>query len=155
MIRYALKCPEGHAFESWFQSSSTFEKLVAEGMIACPECGTSEGIEKALMAPRVSPAKGRAAPDGGEDPAGGKTPPALTSPEERSRRKALAALQARIEASADYVGMKFASEARAIHEGLAPERPIYGETRPEEAKALIEEGVPVAPLPFTPRRKTN
>ncbi len=155
MIRYALKCPEGHAFESWFQSSSAFERLVAEGMIACPECGTAEGIEKALMAPRVTPAKSRA-PQGASEGAGAQAAAgALTSPEARARREAIAALQARIEANADYVGMEFASEARAIHEGLAPERPIYGETRPEEAKALIEEGVPVTPLPFTPKRKTN
>ncbi len=155
MIRYALKCPEGHAFESWFQSSSAFERLVAEGMIACPECGTAEGIEKALMAPRVTPAKSRAATGGGEGAQAQAAAGALTSPEAHARRKAIAELQARIEASADYVGMKFASEARAIHEGLAPERPIYGETRPEEAKALIEEGVPVTPLPFIPKRKTN
>ena len=155
MIRYALKCPGGHAFESWFQSSSAFEKLVAEGMIACPECGRAEGIEKALMAPRVSPAKNRAAPVRDEDAGKQEAASALTSPEARARRKAIAALQARIEANADYVGMKFASEARAIHEGLAPDRPIYGETRPEEAKALIEEGVPVTPLPFIPKRKTN
>ena len=69
--------------------------------------------------------------------------------------KALAAMRREIEASSEYVGKEFASEARRIHGGEAPERAIYGEVRPEEARALVEEGVPVAPLPFTPRRKMN
>ena len=69
--------------------------------------------------------------------------------------QALAALRKKIEANADYVGPKFAREARAIHEGSAPERPIYGEARADEARALLEDGVPVAPLPFTPGRKSN
>ncbi len=156
MIRYALKCSRDHRFESWFASGAAFDKLASTGMISCPECGTTEGIEKALMAPGIVPS-GRhdtpARPESQQPRPAPDTP--LSAPGDEARRKVLAELQARIEANADYVGMKFASEARAIHEGLAPDRPIYGETRPEEARALIEEGVPVAPLPFAPRRKTN
>ncbi len=67
----------------------------------------------------------------------------------------MAALRAKIEASSEYVGLNFAAEARAIHDGDAPERAIYGEAKPDEAKRLIEDGIPVAPLPFIPVRKTN
>jgi hypothetical protein len=138
MIRYALKCPEGHRFDSWFQGADAFDALRAAGRLACPECGATE-VEKCLMTPDVQPARrtGRPlAPEG-------------------AREEALAALKAKVETEGDYVGMGFVQEARAIHEGLAPERTIYGEARAEEAIELIEEGVPVAPLPFTPTRKTN
>jgi hypothetical protein len=73
----------------------------------------------------------------------------------RAAEQAIAELKRRIEAESDYVGARFVTEARAMHEGEAPERPIYGEAKPDEAIALIEEGVPVAPLPFIPTRKTN
>lgn len=132
MIRYALKCANGHDFESWFQSADAFDGLAARGLVECPECGDTS-VSKAMMAPRVS-----AEPETPTDPAA-----------------ALRALKRRIEAESEYVGMRFAEEARAIHEGDAPERAIYGEARPDEAKKLIEDGVPVAPLPFIPTRKTN
>jgi hypothetical protein len=64
-------------------------------------------------------------------------------------------MRRKVEENSEYVGMNFAAEARAIHEGAAPERSIYGETKPDEARALIEDGIPVAPLPFMPARKTN
>jgi hypothetical protein len=67
----------------------------------------------------------------------------------------MAALKAQIEANSEYVGVNFVAEARKMHAGSAPERSIYGEAKPEEARKLIEEGVPVAPLPFLPKRKTN
>lgn len=67
----------------------------------------------------------------------------------------MADLKRKVEENADYVGMSFATEARAIHDGTAPERPIYGEANLKEAKSLIEDGVPVAPLPFMPKKKAN
>lgn len=139
MIRYALKCPEGHRFDSWFQSAEAFDALAKAGHVACPDCGATE-VKKTLMAPGVRPARNAA-----------ERPLAPAGKAEAD----IAKLKAKIEAEADYVGMSFAREARAMHDGETPERPIYGEAKPEEALALIEDGVPVAPLPFTPTRKTN
>lgn len=139
MIRYALRCGAGHGFESWFQSSAAYDGLLRAGQLACPVCG-SVTVEKALMAPSVKAEAPGARP--------------LATPAD-PREQALAALRRHVEENSDYVGMGFASEARAIHAGDAPERAIYGEARPEEARALIEDGIPVAPLPFLPQRKTN
>jgi hypothetical protein len=77
------------------------------------------------------------------------------STREAARATALARLREEVETKSDYVGLRFAAEARAIHEGRAPERSIYGEARPDEARALIEDGVPVAPLPFIPKARAN
>ena len=138
MIRYALKCAEGHAFDSWFASVEAYDTLRAAQHVVCPECGNSD-VEKALMAPKVR--SGRKA--------------AALRAAETEKEKALAKLRDEVERNSDYVGMNFATEARAMHDGEKPVRSIYGEARPEDAKALIEDGVPVAPLPFTPRAKTN
>ncbi|WP_166417424.1 DUF1178 family protein [Cochlodiniinecator piscidefendens] len=146
MIKYALKCTDDHSFESWFQSADSFEKLLSTSMVACPICGNTD-VKKSLMAPRVRPARGQAVIPEDEKPS-------LSNPASEAET-ALAKVKAEIEANSDYVGMNFAQEARAIHEGEAPARAIYGEAKPEEAKSLIEDGVPVAPLPFTPNRKTN
>ena len=145
MIRYALKCANAHEFESWFQSASAYDSLRAAGHVGCPLCGDA-AIEKVLMAPAVRPAR-RAAE---------AAPPAQRLAEPASDiEKALADLRAKVEANSDYVGEGFAAEARRIHAGEAPERSIYGEAKPEEARKLIEDGVPVAPLPFLPKRKAN
>ena len=147
MIQYALKCADGHGFDSWFQSADAFDKLAAGGMVTCPSCGSTD-VQKAIMTPRVRPArKAAAVPEGPED----KPLAAPASKEEA----ALAKLRKEIEANADYVGVEFASEARAMHDGDIPERAIYGEARPEDARKLLEDGVPVAPLPFIPQRRTN
>lgn len=143
MIRYALTCSEKHEFDSWFQSAEAFERLRASGHIACSICGSPE-VGKLLMAPSVRPARNAAE----AQPATLGTP---ASPVE----KALAEMRRKVEENSEYVGLNFAAEARAIHDGDAPERSIYGEARAEEAKKLIEDGVPVAPLPFMPARKTN
>jgi hypothetical protein len=141
MIRYALRCADGHGFESWFQSADAYDGLRSAGLLECPDCGDT-GIEKALMAPQVRAARSAAA-----------APPEETGPTKRDL--ALAELRKQVEANSDYVGLNFAKEARAIHDGDAPARSIYGEARLEEARRLIEDGVPVAPLPFVPRAKTN
>ena len=140
MIQYSLKCAEGHQFDSWFQSASAFDKLQATGHVACAVCGSAK-VDKALMAPRV----------GHGEPAKRQELTAPKSPAEQ----ALAAVKAHVEANSDYVGGRFAQEARAMHAGDTPERPIWGEAKQDEAKALIEEGIKVAPLPFTPTRKSN
>jgi hypothetical protein len=135
MIRYALRCDREHRFDSWFGSSDDFDRLTGAGLVACAVCGSS-AVEKDLMAPSVtSPAP---APD-------------LSAPASPAEQK-LAELRRRIEATAEDVGRSFAAEARRIHEGLAPERPIIGEARPSEARALLEDGIPVAPLPWPTRR---
>ena len=136
MIRYDLKCAKGHAFDSWFGSSTDFDKLKASGMVSCAICG-DVSVEKAVMAPRVSTADERPL-----------SKPA--SPAEQMVKE----LRRQIEANADNVGKNFASEARKMHDGETPERPIYGEAKLEEAKSLIEDGVPVTPLPWS-NRKSN
>lgn len=150
MIRYALSCSEGHDFESWFQSAEAFDKLHKAGMVSCAVCGGTD-VAKSLMAPRIG-AKSKAEP---EAEAGSEPPERPLSAPAHPAEQALAALKAKIEDNSDYVGRDFAREARRIHEGEAPERSIYGEARLDEAKKLVEDGVPVAPLPFTPGRKTN
>ncbi len=153
MIRFSLSCPNAHSFESWFQSGAAFDRLKAAGQISCIVCGAT-GVEKSLMAPAVRPARKAGEPAAPALSAPG-TPAAANPAAEALAAEALAALRRRIEESSDYVGMNFASEARAIHEGEAPDRAIHGEARLDEAKRLIEDGVPVVPLPFLPRRNAN
>lgn len=139
MIRYDLRCDNGHAFDSWFASSGAFDRLAAAGHVGCPDCGSAK-VEKALMAPAVAAAQS----------------PSLALRNARDPREAaIAELRRKVEENSDYVGLSFAAEARAMHEGRAPERPIHGEARLDEARKLIEDGVPVAPLPFLPSRKAN
>lgn len=142
MIRYSLKCAADHGFESWFQSGAAFDSLHAAGHVTCPVCGSST-VEKSLMAPMVRPTR--------EDEA---AKPSLGAPA-TELEQALAALRRQVEENSEYVGVNFVTEARRIHAGDAPERAIYGEARADEAKKLIEDGVPVAPLPFLPARKAN
>jgi hypothetical protein len=142
MIRYSLKCAADHGFESWFQSGAAFDSLHAAGHVTCPVCGSS-AVEKSLMAPMVRPTR--------EDEA---AKPSLGTPA-TELEQALAALRRQVEENSEYVGVNFVTEARRIHAGDAPERAIYGEARADEAKKLIEDGVPVAPLPFLPARKAN
>lgn len=143
MIRYALRCENDHRFESWFQSGEAFEALVAGGRVECPECGASR-VTKDLMSPGVRPGRKKAA-----------APQPMTNAPDPEVTAALKKLRHHVETTSDYVGNAFAKEARAMHEGEIPHRPIYGEARADEAKKLIEDGVPALPLPFIPRRKTN
>ncbi|KCV80922.1 hypothetical protein ATO10_14764 [Actibacterium atlanticum] len=145
MIRYALKCTQGHQFESWFQSAEAFDKLHASGMVECAMCGDT-AVTKSLMAPNIG-AKSNTQPDTvSENPLSTPANPA---------EKAIADLKKHVEENSDYVGDSFATEARAMHDGEAPERAIHGEAKLDDAKKLIEDGVPIAPLPFAPNRKTN
>lgn len=139
MIHYTLACPDGHEFDSWFQSSQAFEDLRTAGHVVCAICG-STAVRRAPMAPAVS--------------TGASAPPRLATPRSDSE-KAMAEIRRQVEQNADYVGLSFAEEARAIHDGTAPERSIWGEAKPDDARKLIEDGIPVAPLPFLPKRKAN
>lgn len=139
MIQYRLHCAEGHDFDSWFQSAEAFDKLAAAGHVACAVCGSSK-VGKALMAPAVKTTPRADAP--------------LSAPASEAEAH-LAELRRRIEENSDYVGLNFAAEARAIHDGDSPARSIYGEAKPDEARALLEDGIPVAPLPFRPSKRTN
>ena len=135
MIRYALACGAGHDFEGWFGSSGDFDDQSARGLVSCPMCSSAE-VRKQIMAPAVVTTKGR------EGPAAGPSREMMTEMASRVRRH--------VEDNFDYVGDTFAREARAIHEGRSEERGIYGEATPEETRALVEDGVPVAPLPQVP-----
>ena len=160
MIRYALRCEQGHAFESWFQSSSAFDSQVKRKLVACPACESTE-VEKAIMAPRVVSKKGRESavpvPTPAPVPVPAPTPDAaapgaqpLMMAQERELRAKLKELRDHIVKTADNVGERFPNEARKMHYGEIEHRPIYGEASPEEARALIEEGVEVSPLPVLP-----
>ncbi|MDR9485159.1 MULTISPECIES: DUF1178 family protein [Sediminimonas] len=150
MIQFSLKCDNDHRFDSWFQSASAFDKLKASGMVTCAVCG-SANVEKALMAPHLN--SGRAS-EGTEEPEPPKEHGALSAPATPAEQ-AMAELRRKIEANSDYVGRDFTTQARAMHEGTAPTRAIHGEAKPDEARKLLEDGVPVLPLPFRPRDKSN
>jgi hypothetical protein len=152
MIRYSLRCDRGHAFESWFQTSSAYDSQVKRKLVTCPACG-SAGIEKAIMAPQIVSQKGR--DNASPAPA---TPADVTVPtstplmmaQERELRAKLKELRDHIVKNADNVGERFPNEARKMHYGDIEHRPIYGEASPDEARSLIDEGVEVSPLPVLP-----
>jgi hypothetical protein len=154
MIRYSLRCEKDHAFESWFQSSSAYDSQIKRKLVSCPVCGSAK-VDKAIMAPRIVGKKGRdnPAPDPApsapaETPVTESTPLLMT--QERELRAKLKELRDHIVKTADNVGERFPNEARKMHYGDIEHRPIYGEASPEEARALIDEGVEVAPLPVLP-----
>lgn len=143
MIRFSLTCENKHSFESWFASNEAFETLKASGHLVCEVCGSAD-VSKSIMAPRINKNSDSVAPK----------PPSL-SDTAHPKEKILKELKEKIEKNSENVGLAFAKEARAIHEGTAPERAIIGEAKPAEAMSLIEDGIGVMPLPFTPTRKTN
>ncbi len=154
MIVYDLACIEGHRFEGWFGSSGDYEDQRARGLLICPTCGAAE-VAKAPMAPAVH-AKGNQR----QEVLAPATRPMANTPLPPEVQQALAAL-AKVQAEAlkhsTWVGDKFAEETRKMHYGERDEAPIHGQASLAEAKALIEEGVPVAPLPFpvAPPEKLN
>ncbi len=140
MIRFGLVCEKEHEFEAWFRNGDDFEDQKDRKLVSCPHCGSSE-VRKALMAPAV--AKSR------------KTEQVALGMDE-TQKKALAQLKAlseKIRENADYVGDKFAEEARRIHFGEVEPRGIYGEATAEEAKGLVEDGVDFMPLPMLPENR--
>jgi hypothetical protein len=154
MIRYSLRCERGHAFESWFQSSSAYEAQEKRKLVNCPACGSAK-VERAIMAPQIVSKKGRdiAAPAPVPAASTDVTAPASTPlmmAQERELRAKLKELRDHIVKNADNVGERFPNEARKMHYGDIEHRPIYGEASPDEARSLIEEGVEVSPLPVLP-----
>jgi hypothetical protein len=158
MIRYSLRCERGHAFESWFQSSSAYESQEKRKLVNCPACGSTK-VERAIMAPQIVSKRGRdiAAPAPVPAPAAALStdvaaPPStpLLMAQERELRAKLKELRDHIVKNADNVGERFPNEARKMHYGDIEHRPIYGEASPDEARSLIEEGVEVSPLPVLP-----
>lgn len=157
MIVFDLHCAHGHRFEGWFGSSADYEDQQLQGLVSCPECG-SEQVDKAPSAPAV-PAKGNSRPErravASEDarPLSNNPMP----PEVKAAMQALAKAQAKALKDSTWVGDKFAEASRAMHYGERDEAPIHGEASAEEAQALLEEGVSIAPLPFpvAPPEKLN
>ena len=130
MIVYNLRCKNSHEFEGWFKDSSAFDAQSKSGKLSCPVCDTRK-VEKAIMAPAVS----------------GARKSTVTVDEAKKMRQFMTGLRKYVQENADYVGPKFAEEARKIHYGETEDRHIYGEATLEEARELVEEGVDVAPLP--------
>lgn len=151
MIQFTLQCDNDHRFDSWFQSSAAFDKLLASGMVSCPVCGTDK-VEKAMMAPRVADSRSTSRAE--LDNRSSSAPGPLSTPATPAEQ-VLSALRKQVEANSEYVGMNFASEARKMHSGEALERSIHGQAKLEEARKLVEDGVPITPLPFVPGRNTN
>ena len=172
MIHYALRCVQDHEFDGWFNSGDSFEKQAKLGLLECPECGSTK-VSRGLMAPAV-PKKGRGrlpepveAPAPPAAPAAGPAvpvpaPPTITATDPAGHplagghvpdqvRAMLQRLRSEVEKNCDYVGPEFAEEARKIHRGESDKRGIYGETTPEQAESLAEEGIEVARIPWVPR----
>ncbi|ABS63358.1 protein of unknown function DUF1178 [Parvibaculum lavamentivorans DS-1] len=145
MIRYALVCESDHEFDGWFASSETFDAQVAARDILCPHCGSGD-VRKALMAPSL-----------GKGTKKGLKIPDASTPADMAQKMSMMmlALKKHVEENCDYVGDKFAEEARRIHYGETEHRDIYGEATLDEARELVEEGVEVAPLPVLPPRQAN
>ena len=143
MILFNLRCARDHVFEGWFRNGDAYEAQAAAKKVSCPVCG-SRKIEKAPMAPRIG--KGVSKDDGA--PA---APPAETSEKAAQLMQALRELRSKVEAESDFVGDRFAEEARRIHYGEVETRSIYGQTSDEEADALRDEGVPFSRIPWLPR----
>ena len=156
MIKYSVQCQKGHGFEAWFPNSDAFDKQTKRGLVSCPDCGSVK-VTKALMAPHVS-RKTRKKGQSEVVPAVRSGPgvqrvatPGVAMPAEMV--ELLRKIRKDVEAKAEYVGPKFADEARKIHYDEAPERGIYGEASLDDVKALHEEGIDCLPLPLLPEER--
>jgi len=144
MIKYALACEQAHEFESWFPSSEAFETQRKRGFVTCPFCNSAK-VEKQIMAPSVARTD-KAVPAPAQEP----RPVAVLTERERELRAALRTLREHVMKNAEDVGKGFVEEARKMHYGETEERSIYGEADLAEARALLEEGIDVLPLPVVP-----
>ena len=142
MIKYALQCDAAHEFEGWFGSSADYDDQAARGLVECPVCG-ARSVSKRIMAPAVVGTKAQ------------RTAPPVDPKMREMMMTAMGEVRRHVEEKFDYVGDAFAKEARDIHEGRSEDRGIYGEASPAEVKALIEDGVRVAPLPPAAPKKTE
>lgn len=152
MIHYQVQCSQGHGFDGWFRDSAAFDAQVGHGLVECPACGDTK-VSRALMTPAV-PKKGRAEKQAvavKPEPVG-ETPVAVAGERLPDHVRAmLQRLRAEVEKNCDYVGEQFADEARRIHRGETAARGIYGETTPEQAESLADEGIEVNRIPWVPR----
>ena len=149
MIVFDLKCGgQGHVFEAWFGSSADYEDQRSRGLLSCPLCGDMQ-VTKAVMAPAVAP-KGNSRTVPALQPRTDEAPVAVTGDQARLRElmQTLAQAQTKVLEGSTWVGRDFAEQARAMHYGEQDRSSIHGEVAPDEARALISEGVEVAPLPF-------
>ena len=143
MIRYDLICEKGHDFDGWFRDSATYDAQAARGLVSCTVCGSVK-VEKQLMAPGI-PAKANRKEDAPKQMVAGPVDPRLAMMMQMVRE-----MRKHVAENAEYVGENFAEEARKIHYEETEQRGIYGEATPDDAKALIEEGIAVHPLPRLP-----
>jgi hypothetical protein len=163
MIHYALRCADGHEFDGWFKSSASFDAQAGSGLLDCPVCA-STSVQRALMAPRLAPrgkttVSARAALPGLPEPAVQRAvQPEAASPQHAppvpmpdEMRAVLQRIRAEVEKSCEYVGPRFAAEVRRMEDPGEERRPVYGEATPEEAAALMEDGIAVARIPWVPR----
>ena len=162
MIHYDLRCGDGHEFDGWFKDMAAFDMQSARHLLECPTCGATT-VTRAIMSPRLS--KGAREPAGlrteAQDPASGSTGVPAIQGEKSAHgaspilpdevRAMLQRVRAEVESKCEYVGPVFAEEARRIHKGEVPGRAIYGETTPEQAEALADDGIEVARIPWIPR----
>jgi hypothetical protein len=164
MIHYHVRCSHAHEFDGWFKDSAAFDRLARRGLLECPTCGDTK-VERALMAPAVATRAALPVPTSEPTP----TPPASQVPVPAAgpvaaapmamtggvlpdqMRAMLQRMRAEVEKHCDYVGPAFAEEARKIHRGKSDKRGIYGETTPEQAEALSEDGIEFSRIPWVPR----
>lgn len=148
MIKYALVCDRAHDFESWFPDSVAYETQLKRGLVTCPDCGSIK-VGKALMAPSIARQGKPAAPP----PAADRPPPrpvALLDERQQKLRAMMRELRVKLIENTDDVGARFPVEARRMHEGDIPHRSIRGEASLEDARALVEDGVAIMPVPRLP-----
>ena len=133
MILFTLRCANKHEFEAWFRDGDSFEAQRAAAEISCPVCGDSS-VDKAVMAPRLTKSR--------------DAPPSTASIAEM--RKTLVEIRRQIETHCDYVGPRFAEEARRIHYGETDAHGIYGEATESESRELADEGIKFGQIPWIP-----
>ena len=146
MIKFSLKCAHGHNFDSWFRSSNDFNTLDQSNMLACPVCGSNE-VKKNIMTPQVQASSEKKS-------LSAKASPNLSAPL-LPAEKAVLAFRKFVEKKCENVGPNFVDEARSMHEGSSPKRSIVGEATKSDALSLLEEGIPVAPVPWSDSHKSN
>lgn len=155
MIHYDLRCSQDHAFDGWFKDSAAFDRLAKRGLVECPHCGDSK-IERALMRPAVAKREAVAKHENLPVPTPQPKPPTQPAaavagmPMPAQMRAMLQRMRAEVEKHCDYVGPSFAEEARKIHRGESEKRGIYGETSPDQAEALADEGIEFSRIPWVP-----
>src|SRR4051794_3098290 len=150
MIHYDLRCSQEHTFDGWFKDSAAFETLAGRGLGECPHCGDTK-VERALMRPAVAKREALPGPLPAPQPPAAPPPDAVAGgPLPAHLCAMLQRMRAEVEKHCDYVGPDFAEEARKIHRGESDKRGIYGETSPDQAEALAEEGIEFSRIPWVP-----